>query len=120
MKDERLKVLMGEKLAKLRNNKGINQNDLAFSVFTTRTTITNIEAGNQGMTAGIIFKLSKALDCSPSYFFPNEQDHEARIRPVKITKELKKQMKIEQLKEQLRCLENGEKYINKKVLSVLI
>jgi transcriptional regulator with XRE-family HTH domain len=54
-----------------RESKGISQATLAEAVELTRTSITNLEAGNQQIPVHVLIKLAGALDVSVDDLVPN-------------------------------------------------
>lgn len=76
----------GEKLIKLRTEKGISQHELAMMLgYGSRSTINKIEAGERGIPLEMIKRLIKVFDLSPYYFFEEEASEKANWEEI-ITK----------------------------------
>ena len=58
---EHLYVAFGERLRELRSTKDLTQAALGRRVGLTRTSITNIEAGRQHISLGVLYRLADAL-----------------------------------------------------------
>jgi transcriptional regulator with XRE-family HTH domain len=73
MKDKTnaLLVIFGENLKKLRNERNISQEELAFKAKLDRTYISGLECGKRNPTLKIIVRLSNALDMKPSELLKN-------------------------------------------------
>lgn len=63
IKDELLKAL-GKKIKKLRQGKGIRQNEIAYRCYFDKSSYNNIEAGKRNITIFTLYKISKALNVS--------------------------------------------------------
>lgn len=59
---------IGKNLAMIRKMRGMNQSELAEAAQTTQATISSVETGKQGVTAHLLFRLSKALGVNPVAF----------------------------------------------------
>lgn len=71
MKDPRL-VAFGERVRKLRKEKGLSQEALADLAGIERSYMGHIERGDQNITLIKIFQIAEALEMSPSYLIDNE------------------------------------------------
>lgn len=71
MKDPRL-VAFGERVRKLRKEKGLSQEALADLAGIERSYMGHIERGDQNITLIKIFQIAEALEKSPSYLIDNE------------------------------------------------
>ena len=63
--------LIGEKIKERRNERGWLQEDLAARVGLARTTLVNIENGNQSMSLHSFIMISKTLGCNFDEMLPN-------------------------------------------------
>lgn len=61
----------GQLVRKYRKAGELSQEALAELASYSRTTIVNLEAGRQGVTLGNLYRLAKALHCSPSDLLPH-------------------------------------------------
>lgn len=61
---------MGKRIRKARNSKEITQQALADLLGLTRTSVTNIEKGNQKIPVHVLYNLSMALEISPEDLLP--------------------------------------------------
>ena len=64
-----IKIKFGMKLKKLRLQKGLSQEALAFTANLDRTYIPSIEKGERNVSITVLEKLAKALDISIKDFF---------------------------------------------------
>ncbi|EIW90150.1 transcriptional regulator [Alishewanella agri BL06] len=71
MKDPRL-VAFGERVRKLRKEKGLSQEALADLAGIERSYMGHIERGDQNITLIKIFQIAEALEMSPGYLIDNE------------------------------------------------
>jgi transcriptional regulator with XRE-family HTH domain len=71
MKDPRL-VAFGERVRKLRKEKGLSQEALADLAGIERSYMGHIERGDQNITLIKIFQIAEALEMSPAYLIDNE------------------------------------------------
>jgi transcriptional regulator with XRE-family HTH domain len=62
----------GERLRELRASGGMSQEALGKAVRVSRTAITNIERGNQGVTLDMLYRLAEALNLPPQDLLPPE------------------------------------------------
>ena len=70
MKDPRL-VAFGERVRKLRKEKGLSQEALADLAGIERSYMGHIERGDQNITLIKIFQIAEALEMSPGYLIDN-------------------------------------------------
>jgi transcriptional regulator with XRE-family HTH domain len=68
---EQLYRKIGESVRFARKRAGFTQDDLAKQAGLTRTSITNIEAGNQQLRVHTLFSLATALGISPQDLLPS-------------------------------------------------
>jgi transcriptional regulator with XRE-family HTH domain len=71
MKDPRL-VAFGERVRKIRKEKGLSQEALADLAGIERSYMGHIERGDQNITLIKIFQIAEALEMSPGYLIDNE------------------------------------------------
>ncbi len=64
---------IGERIRKLRIQKGISQIELAKAIEVSQTHMSNIEKGNTGISLWTAVKISRALDCSIDSFADEER-----------------------------------------------
>lgn len=60
---------IGRKIAKLRDKKGLSQEDLAGEAEVNRGYISRIENGHVAFSIPVLFKIAKALEVSPTELF---------------------------------------------------
>lgn len=65
---------MGQRIRSLRKQLRLTQDELARRVGLTRTSITNIENGNQTVPVHVVYELSKALGTTPTVLLPDPAD----------------------------------------------
>ena len=63
--------LFGGVLRSARDSENMTQDDLATAIGLSRTAITNIEAGKQGTTIEILYRIAKVLGVEPSDLLPS-------------------------------------------------
>lgn len=64
---------IGERIRKLRIQKGISQIQLAKAIDVSQTHMSNIENGNTGISLWTAVKISRVLDCSIDSFADEER-----------------------------------------------
>lgn len=62
---------MGQRIRSLRKQLRLTQDELAQRVGLTRTSITNIENGNQTVPVHLVYELCKALGTTPTALLPD-------------------------------------------------
>lgn len=62
-------IRFGRRLAALRTERSLSQEELAFKCDINRTYIGTIERGEKSATVNTIYKLAKGLDINPKEFF---------------------------------------------------
>ncbi len=65
---------MGQRIRSLRKQLRLTQDELARRVTLTRTSITNIENGNQTVSVHLLYELSNALGTNPIALLPDPSD----------------------------------------------
>lgn len=68
--DEELHRTFGALLRERRERSGLSQETLAKLAEISRTSIVNIERGRQGVSLTTLYRLSSALNCSPTVLLP--------------------------------------------------
>jgi transcriptional regulator with XRE-family HTH domain len=69
-----LLVAVGARLRQVRQDKGISQDKLAYSIPLDRAHIGMIENGKRAATIPTLVKLAVALDCEVGTFFPSVKE----------------------------------------------
>ena len=62
---------IGKRLIQMREQKGVNQTELADKAGIGRTTVVNIENGHQRITIEVLYKIAYVLDCEPGDLLPH-------------------------------------------------
>lgn len=70
----RLYEIIGKKVRDLRTERGMTQERLAKAVRTARTSITNLEQGNQAVPLHQLFAIAEALDTEISQLLPTRAE----------------------------------------------
>lgn len=84
-----LQKFIGAKIKELRHKRGINQDELADMLDTTKQTISRYEKGDRQANQDILFKLSDIFNVSVDYFFPEKENTSDELeRALKMTKNL--------------------------------
>lgn len=66
---ENIRILFGKRVRRLRQARGISQEELAFSSNLHRTYISDIERGTRNVSLDNIYKIAVALDVPPKDIF---------------------------------------------------
>lgn len=61
-----IKIKVGQNIKRLRNAKGLSQEQFAFEADLHRTYISDIERGNRNPTVSVLEKIANALGVKPS------------------------------------------------------
>lgn len=80
---------IGKRLQNKRMALGITQADLAEQVKLTRTSVANIEAGNQNTPLHIIYEMCSILQLKPGGLFPSLEEISS---PIEVADSIAKQM----------------------------
>ncbi len=91
-------MTIGEKIYKLRTEKGMTQDELALAVgYKSRSTIAKIESGERDPYQSMVVALAKALGTTPSYLmgWENKQNENA-LDDAKSVEELLKEKKTKE------------------------
>lgn len=81
-----LKCFIGDKIRELRLRHGMNQEQLADKLDTTKQTISRYEKGDRQANQDILFKLSDVFNVSVDEFFPKSDKRENELeRALKMT-----------------------------------
>lgn len=76
----------GAILAKTREAAGLTQQDLANAIGLSRTSITNIEKGRQGVSIITLYELSEVLKVKPERLLPDAFGLEDKLEKHALTK----------------------------------
>lgn len=88
MGGNRLYELVGQRIQTLRRERGFTQSQLADAVSMTRTSITNLEHGRQGVVLQTLYDLAEALKVEPADLLPSMSElHLPLSRKPKATTE---------------------------------
>lgn len=68
----KIRRLFGQRIKKIRNEKRISQEELAFSCGLHRTYVSDVERGARNVSIDNIYKISRALDLSLKDLFDFE------------------------------------------------
>jgi transcriptional regulator with XRE-family HTH domain len=68
---------VGRRIRERRVLLGLNQSQLAEPLGLVVTQIVRYERGENGVSAGLLFEIARALDTSPNYFFEGLEDEAA-------------------------------------------
>mgnify|MGYP001290616390 CR=1 FL=1 len=60
---------IGRKIAKIRSEKGLSQEDLADAANVNRGYVSRIENGHVAFSVPVLLRIAKALEVSPTKFF---------------------------------------------------
>jgi transcriptional regulator with XRE-family HTH domain len=82
--DKELRLYLGKRVKELRKSAGVSQEVVAAILNITRTSVTNIETGRQGLTAENIVTMCQLFKCTPNDIFP-------KINNVDFTVEVKEE-----------------------------
>ena len=69
MNEEEFLKLVGETITKIRKEAGLTSNELAMRCEMEKSNLIAIEKGRRNVTAKILFRLAKELDCDVKDFF---------------------------------------------------
>lgn len=89
LSEHEIYVSLGQRIRSARESANLRQDELADRVHMTRTSITNIERGNQRIQIHTLFALAKALDVTPQELLPPTNTQSLRAEAIK--SELEKQ-----------------------------
>lgn len=85
-----LKKHVGSKIRELRIKRGMEMEELAERLGTTKQTISRYELGDRQANQDILFQLSDIFDVSIDYFFPPKENTTNELeRALKMTSDLK-------------------------------
>ncbi len=74
MRERECYVEVGRRIREARKRAGMTQQDLGDEVNLSRTSITNIESGNQPVTIWLLHLVSSAVDCALIDLLPTLQE----------------------------------------------
>ncbi len=72
-----LRQALGRRIKEIRGSKGLSQDAVAKAAGMARVSITNIEAGNQGISVESLYAISRALAIEPAHLLPSLSEFEA-------------------------------------------
>lgn len=78
-----LNEMLGRRLKDVRELRGLSQTELAHQVGLSRASISNLEAGKQGMSLETLYKIAPVLSTEPRDLLPTLGD----MRPTKLSPE---------------------------------
>lgn len=102
--EQKLTILIGEPLRKLRKQKLQSQEDLAGYSKLNRKFISNLERNSQSPTLETIIKLAIALEIKPSEFIKEIEEYEANAQYL-----LQASKEVEEIKAVYRQIKNNTK-----------
>jgi transcriptional regulator with XRE-family HTH domain len=79
MEKELIYEALGEKIRRARAVRAMRQADLARRVGLSRTSITNVELGRQGLAIHQLFEFAEALGVEPCELLPAEWPTQAKV-----------------------------------------
>ncbi len=68
--DSRIRIMIGERIKRARERKGLSALTLGESVGVSRSAITQIETSRNNVSATLLWRIACALHCSITDFFP--------------------------------------------------
>lgn len=78
-----LKKHIGKKIKDLRARRGMNQDELAEILGTTKQTVSRYEKGDRQANQDILFQLSKVFNVDVDFFFPGHNLYDSVIKETK-------------------------------------
>ena len=85
---------LGERLSKLRRDKGMTQEELASHLQVTRQTVSSYENGKSEPDIAMLHKLSEALETEVSFLIDGKEPEEQEEKKQKDSKDRKKKIKL--------------------------
>lgn len=84
-------MTFGERINKIRNEKGMTQDELAHAVgYKSRSTIAKIESGERDVSQSMVIKFAKALNTTTAVLMGNDNDDNKAVQsPAPSDDELK-------------------------------
>lgn len=74
-------MTFGERINKIRNEKGMTQDELARAVgYKSRSTIAKIESGERDVSQSMVIKFAKALNTTTAVLMGNENDDNKAVQ----------------------------------------
>lgn len=104
MNDNILNKKFGALLRRHRKKAKLTQEDLSAKCNISRTSITNIEIGNQQATLSTILRFANALNINPSELMPETDDEISEILSESIEKKIAKENLTEAQKQWIRAI----------------
>ncbi len=119
-RSEEVIKIMGRKVTELRIKAGLSQLETAKSIGIARTSLTNIENGNQSITPFTMMKFIKLFKCTYDDIFPSQEEVLLPIKDGRQTKhDIKKLKKIQKLTDELKSLLGNEHQPERTVLGIM-
>lgn len=84
MDEEALYKLVGEKIRKFRDRKGISQAKLAQKLGMTRTSVVNIEAGRQRPPLHVLWQIAEVLETETALLIPKQAEYREQGQPISL------------------------------------
>lgn len=85
---------LGERLSKLRRDKGMTQEELASHLQVTRQTVSSYENGKSEPDIAMLHKLSEALETEVSFLIDGKEPEEQEEKKQQDSKDRKKKIKL--------------------------
>ena len=85
---------LGERLSKLRRDKGMTQEELASHLQVTRQTVSSYENGKSEPDIAMLHKLSEALETEVSFLIDGKEPEEQKEKKQQDSKDRKKKIKL--------------------------
>jgi transcriptional regulator with XRE-family HTH domain len=77
-------LALGRRIRDARRRLGLTQQDLGDEVNLSRTSITNIENGNQSVTVWLLHLIATATECSPADLVPSGLEERRSTLPTDV------------------------------------
>jgi transcriptional regulator with XRE-family HTH domain len=76
-----IRLTFGERINKIRNEKGMTQDELARAVgYKSRSTIAKIESGERDVSQSMVIKFAKALNTTTAVLMGNDNDDNKAVQ----------------------------------------
>jgi transcriptional regulator with XRE-family HTH domain len=79
LSDEQIYLIIGRKIKETRTRLGISQTELAKRINMVRTSLTNIESGEQKPPIHVLYKIAGVLKIPITALLPETEEHEIDI-----------------------------------------
>lgn len=84
MEEREYSLEVGRRIRDARRSAGLTQEDLGDEVNLSRTSITNIENGNQPVTVGLLYLVAAAVACDPVELLPSAAETRRSALPTDV------------------------------------